>query len=175
MKRLTLAWFLLSLVLACTPYRPTEEIKQVEVTKKSLSGHAADRPYVIDLTRTGTLYEVAAGVDPSLVEVRASTRAVPLGAVARRFAGSDAVLLVGTFDDLNTRGFGFPPEGGEDGGGVAAKCDGPTADSPGICNCTGKKDCADMSKAGLCTGRGSAVCGKGSNGHWGCSCIAKGS
>ena len=113
--------------------------------------------------------------DPSLVEVRASTRAVPLGAVARRFAGSDAVLLVGTFDDLNTRGFGFPPEGGEDGGGVAAKCDGPTPDSPGICNCTGKKDCADMSKAGLCTGRGSAVCGKGSNGHWGCSCIAKGS
>ena len=175
MTRAMLTWFLLSLTVACTPGRQADEIKEVQVTEDQLRAHSADNPYVVELTRGGTLYEVPAGVDPAPIEVRTAAE-VPLSVLARRFEGSGNSLLIGTLNDLNTRGFGFPPDT-QDGGGAEAGCIGPSADSPGICNCTGKRDCQDMNKAGLCTGgsNNSAVCGKGSNGKWGCSCIAKGS
>lgn len=174
MTRAMLTWFLLSLTVACTPGRQADEIKQVQVTEDRLRAHSADNPYVVELTRSGTVYEVPAGVDQKSIDVRAAVD-VPLSVLARRFAGSDERLLIGTLGDLDTNGFGFPPDA--DDPPVGAGCIGPTPSSPGICNCTGKRDCSDMNRAGLCTGGSnqSAVCGKGSNGKWGCSCVAKGS
>ena len=80
---------------------------------------------------------------------------------------------------MSSRDFGFPPdiEEPQGGGAIAAGCIKATAESPGICSCTGKKDCKDMDKAGFCHGGSnkSAVCGPDANGKWGCSCLAAGS
>jgi hypothetical protein len=174
LARAALTWFFLSLMVACTPNWHDGDVKQVQVTKDSLEDHSIDNPYVVDATHGGTVYEVTAGAERRLVQVRAPVD-VPLRVLARRFSGGSS-LRIGTLGDLETVGFGFPDDAqGEPG--VEASCDGPSAGSPGICNCTGKKDCSDMNKAGMCTGGSnqSAVCGQGSNGHWGCSCVAKGS
>jgi hypothetical protein len=174
MRHSTLVWSLLWLTVACSPALQADKIRPEHVTLQQVKGHRADKPYVVGVTR-GTLLEVAPDVDPSLVQVRDSAGTVPLSVLARRFAGSGTPILIGTLDDLNAHGFGLPPDVGPPG--VAASCDGPTANSPGICNCTWRRDCKDMDHAGLCAGGSnkSAVCGKDKKGHWGCSCLAKGS
>ena len=179
MRRSRVLLSLLSVAVACTPGRRKDDIKQVQLTADHLKAQQSGTPYVVEVNR-GTLYEVPAGVDPSLVEVRDPAGSVPLRVLARRFVGSGKPVLIGNFDDLSARDFGFPPDAGVPQPGdtvLAAQCAKPTADSPGICNCTGKKDCNDMNKAGLCTGGSnkSAVCGNDANGKWGCSCVAKGS
>ncbi|HJR16742.1 MAG TPA: hypothetical protein VJ808_07805 [Gemmatimonadales bacterium] len=179
MRCSTLGWFLLSLTAACNPARDSGEIKQVQVTDERLKAHPADKPYVVEVS-AGTLYEMSPSIDPGRVEVHGPAGKVPLSLLARRFAGSGKPMLVGTLDDLNARDFGFPPDVDPlppDSGFSEASCIKPTAESPGICNCTGKKDCSDMNRAGLCTGGSnkSAVCGNDAAGKWGCSCVAKGS
>lgn len=174
LARTSLSLLLLSLIVACGPKSHDTDVKQVQVTGHDLKDHSVDNPYIADAVSGGTVYELPGGTDQRIVQVR-SPIDVPLRVLAGRFS-SGSVLSIGRLADLETVGFGFPGDAqGEPG--VSASCDGPSAESPGICNCTGKKDCSDMNKAGMCTGGSnqSAVCGQGSNGHWGCSCVAKGS
>src|SRR5262245_8932663 len=98
MRATTVAWSLLVLAIACTPTRRADEIKQVQVTEERLKAYKADKPFVLDLTRGGTVYEVAAGADPSLVEVRGPARTVRLSVLAGRFAGLGNTLLLGTLN-----------------------------------------------------------------------------
>src|SRR4030095_10906177 len=147
MRAATVVWSFLSLAIACTPTRRADEIKEVAVTEERLRAYQADKPFVLELMRDGTLYEVASGADPTLVEVRGPARTVRLSVLARRFEGSGNTLLLGTFNDLSARGFGFPPDKIPDTGAVARTCIAPTPQSPGICSCTGRKDCSDMDQA----------------------------
>ena len=172
--RASLALLFLSLIAACGPKSHDGDVKQVQVTGHDLKDHSVDNPYIADAVSGGMVYEVPGGTDSKILQVRSPVD-VPLRVLAGRF-GSGSVLSIGRLADLETVGFGFPSNA-PDEPGVEASCDGPSAGSPGICNCTGRRDCSDMSKAGMCTGGSnqSAVCGQGSNGHWGCSCVAKGS
>src|SRR5262245_59345156 len=100
-------------------------------------------------------HEVAAGADPSLVEVRGPARTVRLSVLAGRFAGLGNTLLLGTLNDLSARGFGFPPDEIPQPlgtGTVARTCIKATKESPGICSCTGRKDCSDMDQGNDCIG-----------------------
>jgi hypothetical protein len=166
MKRISIAIALASslLVSACrqTPQR-------VQVTAQTLAGQPAGKAYVIDLTRTGTVYDVAAGINYSLVRVRTSTGEMPLSDLARNL-GRTGPILLGTFSDLRAQNFGFPPGGGTfqppDGGPVAADCP-QTGPDAGLCLCKGYKDCNDLDKSGKCLKDGWG-CSKGS-----CVCVAK--
>lgn len=161
-------------IVSCTKKSHDGDVKHVQVSNVSIAKHSIDDPYIVDAISGGTVYELPSIADRQIVQVR-SPIDVPLQVLARRFSDAKSIR-VGNLTDLETVGFGFPGDA-PDEPGVEASCDGPSAGSPGICNCTGRKDCSDMSKAGMCTGGGnqSAVCGQGSNGHWGCSCVAKGS
>ena len=149
-------------VASCTA-RPQ---KTVQVTAETIDKQPPGRAYVIDLTRRGVRYDVAAGVDYGRVEVRTSDGDIALNDFVRRrgYSGGERLLLGSRLSDLINL---LPPEGG----GVAeASCGG------GTCTCTGRKDCSDLSKSGKCkSGPSDATCCKGCGGGsgWGCTC-AKG-
>jgi len=161
MKSLSLALVVFGLA-SCSTAAP-----QVQVTSQTLATHSASHPYVIDLTHSGTTYDVAGDIDYSLVRVRTASGGLTtmedfLGRGAGRKTGER--LLLGELDDLVVL---LPP----DSDGVSeAQC------GQGTCTCTGRKDCSDLSKSGKCkSGPSDAVCGKGFGGgsKWGCTCAMK--
>jgi hypothetical protein len=153
---------------SCSTLMPT---KQVKVTDQTIAAQPAGTPYVIDLTRGGTTYDVAAGVDARRVRVRTSTNEeIALSEfLSRQKAKPGERVLLGSLSDLVDV---LPPDGGGGGGsGVAeAQCSG------GSCWCGGRKDCSDLSKSGKCkSGPNDAVCGEGMGGNpgFGCTCARK--
>src|SRR5437660_10053611 len=62
---------LMALSFSFTTAQKKESLKRVEVTAKSIPSQAG-KPYVIDLTRKGTAYGLAAGLDYRRVCVRTS-------------------------------------------------------------------------------------------------------
>jgi hypothetical protein len=153
-------------VISCTG-RPE---KPVQVTAQMIASQQGGRPYVIDLTRRGAIYDVAAGADYGRVEVRTSGGNIALNDFVRRrgFSAGERLLLGSLSDLVNL----LPPDGGH----VAKfSCEGPD-NLIGECSCTGRKDCSDLSSSGKCkSGPENAVCGKGAGGGsgWGCACDMK--
>ena len=146
-------------VTSCTA-RPG---KPVQVTAQAISSQPAGKHYVIDLTRRGAIYDVAAGVDYGRVEVRTSNGDIALNDFVRGrgFSTGERLLLGSSLGDLVNL---IPPNAG---GFAEASCQG------GECSCTGRKDCSDLSKSGKCkSGPNDAICGKGYGGGsgWGCIC-----
>ena len=161
MKSLLLALVVLAFA-SCSTAAP-----QVQVTSQMLANHSASHPYVIDLTRSGTTYDVAGDIDYSRVRVRTPSRGVMTmeDFLSHRGGGKTGErLLLGDLGDL----IGLLPP---DAGGVSeAQC------GQGTCTCTGRKDCSDLSKSGKCkSGPADAICGKGFGGGsgWGCTCAMK--
>jgi hypothetical protein len=153
-------------VISCTD-RPQ---KAVQVTAQMIASQQAGRPYVIDLTRRGAIYDVAAGADYGRVEVRTSDGNIALNDFVRRrrFPAGERLLLGSLSDLVNL----LPPDGGH----VAEfSCEGPD-NLIGECTCNGRKDCSDLSKSGKCkSGPENAGCGNGAGGGsgWGCWCDAQ--
>ena len=141
---------------------------QVQVTSQTLATHSASHPYVIDLTRSGTTYEVAGDIDYSRVRVRtASGGLMTMEDFLSQRAGQKTGerVLLGELDDLVVL---LPPDNND--GVSEAQC------GQGTCTCTGRKDCSDLSKSGKCkSGPSDAICGKGFGGgsKWGCTCAMK--
>ena len=159
MKRISIVGALASALLVAACNRTPQT---VQVTTQTLASQPAGTAYVIDLTRIGTLYNIAAGLNHSVVRVRTSTGEIPLSDLARGL-GTTGPVLVGMFDDLRSKNFGFPsgtstpPESDP----VAAQCD------EASCFCEGYRDCNDLDRSGRCRKDG-----------WGCSqgtcvCITK--
>lgn len=144
-------------------------VKKENVTAQTLAGQPAGKPYVLDLTRKGTVYEVAAGIDYSRASVRTSTGEQALSELARKLRLSDKFLL-GSLRELSGMEFGFPP-GTLDppGDGTSeAKCDSL------VCTCNGRRDCSDLSKTGKCGEAAACGVGKGGKpGKWGCTCTKR--
>ena len=140
------------------------------VTNQTIASQQAGTPYVIDLTRSGTTYDVAAGIDANRVRVRTSSKEeITLAEYVRRQTGNHAGerVLLGSLGDLVGA---LPPDGG--GGSVAeAQCK-KSPQGGGTCSCTGRKDCSDLSLSGKCkSGPSDAACGKGYGGGSGFGCI----
>lgn len=148
MKKIILAVTLLTLAIGFSTAQEGGSVKKVQVTKQTLAGQPAGEPYRIDLTRKGTVYEVAEGIDLSRVRVRSSTGEKSLSELARKSGGTGSFLL-GTIDDLSAVDYGFPRGGGTvppPGGGVTeVKC---TKNSSGTtCSCVAGRDCRDLRDA----------------------------
>lgn len=161
MKSPLLALVVLALA-SCSTAAP-----QVQVTSQTLATHSTSRPYVIDLTRSGTAYDVAGDIDYSRVRVRTpSGGLMTMEDFLSQRAGQKTGerVLLGDLEDL----VGLLPP---DNDSVAeAQC------GQGTCTCTGRKDCSDLSKSGKCkSGPSDAICGKGFGGgsKWGCTCAMK--
>jgi hypothetical protein len=136
------------LALASCPARPE---KPLQVTAQTIASQKAGRPYLIDLTRRGATYDVAAGVDYGRVEVRTSDGDIALNDfLRRRGLKAGERLLLGSLSDLVNL---LPPDAG---GVVKYDCD-----QTG-CLCRSRKDCSDLSKSGKCaSGPDKAVCAGG--------------
>jgi hypothetical protein len=143
-------------------------VKRVQVTTQTIAAQRGGEAYVLDFTRGGTVYEINTGIDFNRVNVRTEAGVRPLSELARSLKLSGKFLL-GSGNDLQAIGFGFPTGGSVDlpVGVVEAKCQG------ALCTCTGRKDCNDLTKAKWCGGKASWACGAGYGTHstnWGCVC-----
>lgn len=166
MRRLAAAFLFLSLAACSSGWNP-HAIDQVQVTNEDLRGHSADNPYVIDMTRGGTIYEVPDGVDQSSIDVLVNAE-LPVGVFTRQ-SGPGGRLFLGDISDLSDIDFGFPADV-PDGPSVEVECS-KDKDNVNICTCKGKRDCNDMKKAGVCASN-STGCGY-IRGQKSCACMAK--
>lgn len=151
------------IIAACT----SPPHKTVDVTAQTIGTQQAGRPYLINLTQ-GAVYDVSAGVNYGRVEVRTSNGDIPLENFTRQrgFSGGKRLLLGSSLVDLVDF---IPPNAG---GFAEATCDKQSK----TCNCTGRKDCSDLSQSGKCkSGPSDAICGDGFGGGkgWGCTCARK--
>ena len=172
MKRISLSIgvMLLLAVLVSAYSRAIQSgiVKKENVTAQTLASQPAGKPYVLDLTRKGIVYEVAAGIDYSRASVRTSTGEQAMSDLARKL-GLTGKFLLGTWQNLSGLDFGFPPGTLTPPDGTsAAKCD------TLVCTCNGRQDCSDLSKSGKCGETAACGVGKGGKpGKWGCTCTKR--
>jgi hypothetical protein len=156
----------LTLALLITAYSQSGAVKKVQVTTQTLASQPAGKPFVIDLAKGGTVYEIDANVNTSQVNVRTASGEQSLSKYGK--AGITGNFLLGKANDLSTLNFGFPSGGSytpPDGGGMQAQC----SPQVGVCKCVGPADCKNLNATGVCANSG-WVCGKMS-GKWGCFCV----
>jgi hypothetical protein len=109
MKRMYFAAGGLTLITMISTYgQAPGAINKVQVTAQALTSHRAGERYVIDLTRKGTVYDVAAAVDLSRVRVRTATEERALSEVVKQIGLPGGRFLIGTAQDLRTVNFGLP-------------------------------------------------------------------
>lgn len=148
MKKIILAVTLLTLAFSFTTAQKTVPIKQVQVTAQTIASQPAGKPYVIDLTRNGTIYVVAAGINYSQLRVRTPTGELAGSDLVRRLGSTGSKLLLGTGSDIvqklkrDTGGTSQPP-----GGGTSQIYDCSHAQ---VCTCIGFSDCLALYLDKLC-------------------------
>jgi hypothetical protein len=155
MKRISiaLALALALLVSARSQTPPSGTIKQVEVTSQTITSQPAGKSYLIDLTRNGTIYNVATSMDYSRVRVRTAAGEVALSEVAKQIGNTGGKLLIGTVSDMRARN--PSPAGGAAGTrGVVAQ---PYTCTNSACKCTGFSDCLLMDLDNICK-KGTQIC-----------------
>lgn len=149
MKKIILAVTLLSLAFSFTTAQKNESvgprkstIKQVEVTAKTIAARPASKAYALDLTRKGTIYNLAADVDYSRVRVRTAKGEITMADLLKKSGKSiSGKLRVGMTSDIRTQKLGLTRARG---GTLNFSC-GDTA-----CVCTGDDDCNDLFTTDLC-------------------------
>ena len=157
MKKITLALALLLLACGSTLAQKTTTgqrapaaqrkpaIKQVSVSAQTVSRQPVNKAYAIDLTRKGTVYTLASGVDYSRVRVRTAKGEMTLAELIQKSGKTvTGALRIGLTSDIRAQRFavgGRRPTGGALG---LVEC-GDLA-----CRCTGHQDCIDMFDSGKC-------------------------
>jgi hypothetical protein len=144
MKKLAIALILLLLGLTFSlSATPQKEIRRVQITAQTIKGQPAGQPYVLDLSRSGTIYELSGGIDLSSLRVRTSQGEAPFSELIRNASGSGRSFL-GRSGDMRTeilepgaRKIG--PSGGNTAGFVNCGA-GKKAD----CHCAGWRDCIGL-------------------------------
>jgi hypothetical protein len=141
MKKVALALTLVSLAVSFVIAQKTESvkktpIKEVGVTARTVAARPASKAYVLDLTRKGTIYNLAADVDYSRVRLHTSkgdmTMAELLKKTGRTVSGK---LRFGASSDIRALKFSVARIGG---GTLNYNCAG------FLCTCTGDEDCNDL-------------------------------
>ncbi len=149
---------------------PAGAVKKIPVTSQTLASLQAGKPYVIDLSRKGTVYNVASGVDYNRIQVRnAAGKVMTLNDLINK-AGSNAKklgankpLVLGTVSDL--RALNSARTSPASRGNRVVACDGP------VCICTGDDDCGKLLSPGGGCPEGSYVYCSGSGDSAWCVCI----
>lgn len=139
MKILILAATLLAIPLAVT-IAQKKRVKQVQVTKRSIASLPPGKPYVIDLSQGGTVYNLAADLDYSSVKIRTSKGLVAITELTKNLNHAND-LIVGMSDDIRFKD-------------LEATVARQTNYSCGIltCECTGPADCVNLDRSGTCKG-----------------------
>ncbi len=141
MKKIGLALTLLSLAFSFSiAQKDTQKkvpVKEVGVTAKTVAGRPAGKAYPLDLTRKGTIYNLAADIDYSRVQIHTAkgdtTMADLLKKTGRTVSGK---LRVGLTSDIKAQKLSLTRIGG--GTTLNYNCEGI------LCSCTGDADCNDM-------------------------------
>ena len=161
MKKIIFAVTLFSL-FGCTTVQQKESIKEVELTPQTLASQSSEKPLLINLTLTGTVYNVADDIDYSRVRVLLPVGELPMSDLARKLGMTRKPFLLGSFNDLSGLYFGLPP----DAGTSSATC------GDLLCQCQGWTDCENLYKAGVCF-KTSWGCNKIPGVPRGCVCLNK--
>jgi hypothetical protein len=166
----TATLILLGLSFSFTAAQKTETrapVKRV-VTSRAIKGQPAGKPYVLDLSRKGTIYTVDADVDYSRLRVRTSKGETSMQDVLTK-SGARGRLLVGTPSDMVSGGLktlNMTSRALSRGSGNRfIGCDG------AICICTGDDDCNKMLSPGGDCPEGSHVVCWGSGASAACVCV----
>ena len=121
-------------------------VKKEAVTTQTLAGQPAGKPYVLDLTRKGIVYEVAAGIDYSRLRVRTAGGDLGVSDTVKKMGSISGKLYLGTLDDMRGQNFFFPSAGGS----VPAAAAQQYTCSSSACECHGFSDCLRMTLDKMC-------------------------
>jgi hypothetical protein len=140
MKKIGLALTLLSLAFSfgiAQKVAPKKiPIKQVPVTAQTVATRPAGKSYLLDLTRKGTIYNFAADVDYSRVQVRTSKSEMTMADLLKKTGKTvTGKLRVGLTSDIRTQKLGLARISS---GTLNYNCEGI------LCTCTGDEDCNNM-------------------------------
>ena len=136
MKKTILAVTLLALAFGFTTAQKKPTIKQTQVTAATIARQPTGKSYVMDLTRKGTIYTLAAGVDYSRVQVHTSKGDMTMADLLKKTGKTiNGKLRVGIPSDIRTQKLNMTRIGG---GTLNYNCSGI------LCTCSGDDDCNDM-------------------------------
>jgi hypothetical protein len=144
MKKLAIALILLLLGLTFSfSATPQKEIRRIQVTAQAITSQPPAKPYVLDLSRSGTVYELSAGIDISRLRVRTSQGEVAFSEIIRNASGTGRSFL-GRASDMRTEilepGSRKIGPGGDKTAGFVNCAAGKKAD----CHCAGWRDCIGL-------------------------------
>jgi hypothetical protein len=144
MKKLAIALILLLLSLNfSSSATPQKEIRRIQVTTEAITSQPTAKPYVLDLSRSGTIYELSGGIDLNRLRVRTSQGEVAFNELIRNANGTGRSFLGRAADmrteilEPGTRKIG--PDGDKTAGFVNC-ASGKKAD----CRCSGWRDCIGL-------------------------------
>ena len=116
-------------------------IKQVELTTRTLNAQTPGKQYTIDLTKAGTIYNIAADLDRSRVQIHTAKGDMTIAELLRKSGKTvDGSIRIGMTSDLRAQRLG-------------------TRTGPGRlnytcgdlgCSCSGDEDCNDMFNSNAC-------------------------
>jgi hypothetical protein len=116
-------------------------IKQVEVSSLTVKGQPRGKHYTMDLTKSGAIYNLAADVDTSQVQVRTSKGTMTVAELLRKSGKTiTGPLHLGMTSDVRAQRFGTRLGGGR----LNYDC------SDLACSCTGDDDCNDLFTSTKC-------------------------
>ncbi len=116
-------------------------IKQVEVSARTVKSQPRGKHYMMDLTKAGTIYNLAADADTSQVQVRTAKGNMTVAELVQKSGKTiTGPLRVGMTSDIRAQKFGTRVGAGRlnyDCGDLA-------------CACTGDEDCNDLFLSDKC-------------------------
>jgi hypothetical protein len=143
MKKVTIAITFLVIAFSLSlAQRTVPPARTKVVSAKTVSGLPAGKKYEVDLTRKGTIYNLAADVDYSRVRVRTAKGEMSMADLLKKTGKTmTGKVRVGMTSDIRSQKLGLARLGG---GRLNFNCEGL------LCSCSGDDDCNDMFTTGGC-------------------------
>jgi hypothetical protein len=121
-----------------------DRVRQIEVTPQVIANQPAGKPYVLDLSRSGTIYDIAKGVDLSRIRIRRSQGDLSMTDLIQRRQGSGRMVL-GMVNDIRSQilepGSRKVSTSGSGSPASFVNCD---AGINPHCHCSGWRDCIGL-------------------------------
>ncbi len=141
MKRVAVALLPLLLGLTFSFGAAQVEIKRIQVTAQSIANQPPGKPYILDLSQTGTIYELAAGVDFNRLRVRTYQSEVTITDLMRG-AGRTGRSFLGRASDMRQEV--LEPGARRAPGGKTAGFVNCAGGKKTDCHCSGWRDCIGL-------------------------------
>lgn len=140
MKKFLLTLTLASLAFGSVVAQKKPSLKQVNVSAQTINSQSAGKPYTLNLTRAGTIYNLAAGVDYNRINMHTARGDMTLAELVRKSGETlSGRLIVGMTSDLRAMKIGR-----KQSGRLNYKCDELT------CVCYGDADCDNLFSSSNC-------------------------